>query len=133
MGQFTGDLQILLYTTKEQFMPCCAFYELLLEESPYYTWDEGPDDCGAKFHAGRGTIGVLCQTHAGALGPCALNLETGSVDQAYEGLRHVPQIRFLRTPETRPYGTRCFSVEDPCGNQINVYRRVSEPLTASDD
>ena len=121
MGAFTGDLQVLLYTTAEQFAPCRDFYAALLEASPYYTWDEGPEDCGAKFHAGRGTISVLCQEHRGPVGPSVINLETADVEGTYRRVQALPGVRITQEPVVKPYGTHCFSLLDPCGNQLNLY------------
>lgn len=121
MGAFTGDLQILLYTPAAQFDACRSFYESVLEVTPYYTWNEGPEDCGAKFRAGSGTISVLCQEHLGTAGPVMMNLETTDVDGVFLRICGVPGVQIVQRPVTKPYGTRCFSILDPCGNQINIY------------
>ncbi len=70
MTAFTGDIQILLYTEEENFSVCRDFYQTLLGQKPYYSWNESAQDCGAKFRAGRGTISVLCQAHDRKTGPC---------------------------------------------------------------
>ena len=84
MTAFTGDIQILLYTEEENFSVCRDFYQTLLGQKPYYSWNESAQDCGAKFRAGRGTISVLCQAHDRKTGPVIVNLETG----AYGCRRH---------------------------------------------
>ena len=96
MRPFTGDIQILLYTEEEKFSACRDFYQTLLRQEPYYSWNEGTQDCGAKFQAGRGTISVLCQAHDG-------------------------KVEIVGEPVTQSYGTRYFTVKDPCGNRINLY------------
>ena len=119
---FQGDIQILLYTEEETFSRCRDFYRVLLRQEPYYTWDENPQDCGAKFHAGRGTISVLCQLHDIQTGPVIINLEIDDVDRVYEAVRDMAEITVVHEPVTQSYGTRYFTVEDPCGNRINIYR-----------
>ena len=121
MGAFKRDLQILLYTPASQFAICCRFYECVLEEQPYYSWSDGPEDCGAKFHAGGGTISGLCQDHSGTAGPVMMNLETADVDDEFSRIRDIEGVQIIQKPVTKPYGTRCFSLRDPCGNQINLY------------
>lgn len=49
MTAFTGDIQILLYTEEENFSVCRDFYQTLLGQKPYYSWNESAQDCGAKF------------------------------------------------------------------------------------
>ena len=51
MTAFTGDIQILLYTEEENFSVCRDFYQTLLGQKPYYSWNESAQDCGAKFRA----------------------------------------------------------------------------------
>ena len=119
---FTGDIQILLYTDEMKFSVCRDFYRSLLGQEPYYTWDENPQDCGAKFRAGRGIISVLCQVHDLQTGPVIINLETADVDRVYEAVKDLPGISVVHDPVTQSYGTRYFTVEDPCGNRINIYR-----------
>lgn len=121
MSDFTGDLQILLYTEPEQFAACRDFYRAVLTDEPYYSWDEGPRDCGAKFRAGLGTVSVLCQEHPGQTGPSVLSLETEDVDGVFRRVQSLPGLRIVKEPHTKPYGTRCFFMQDPCGNQINVF------------
>ena len=52
MTAFTGDIQILLYTEEVDFSACRDFYQTLLGQEPYYSWNEGTQDRGAKFRAG---------------------------------------------------------------------------------
>ena len=47
MTAFTGDIQILLYTEEENFSVCRDFYQTLLGQKPYYSWNESAQDCGA--------------------------------------------------------------------------------------
>ena len=121
MTAFTGDIQTLLYTEEENFSVCRDFYQTLLGQKPYYSWNESAQDCGAKFRAGRGTISVLCQAHDRKTGPVIVNLETEDVDQTYQELTAAEGIRIVSKPVTQSYGTRYFAVEDPCGNRINLY------------
>ena len=121
IGAFSGDIQILLYVEPESFAPCSAFYQALLERPPYYTWEEEDSDRGAKFHAGGGTICVLCQDHLSEIGPSTISLETADVDRVYEKVQRLPGVRILTAPMTRPYGTRCFQMQDPVRNILNVY------------
>ena len=121
MTAFTGDIQILLYTEEENYSVCRDFYQTLLGQEPYYSWNEGTQDRGAKFRAGRGTISVLCQAHDRKTGPVIVNLETEDVDQTYQELTAAEGIRIVSKPVTQSYGTRYFAVEDPCGNRINLY------------
>ena len=121
MRPFTGDIQILLYTEEEKFSACRDFYQTLLRQEPYYSWNEGTQDCGAKFQAGRGTISVLCQAHDRKTGPVIVNLETEDVDQTYQELTAAEGIRIVSKPVTQSYGTSYFAVEVPCGNRINLY------------
>ena len=114
MTAFTGDIQILLYTEEVDFSACRDFYQTLLGQEPYYSWNEGTQDRGAKFRAGRGTISVLCQAHDRKTGPVI-------VDQTYQELTAAEGIRIVSKPVTQSYGTRYFAVEDPCGNRINLY------------
>ena len=93
MTAFTGDIQILLYTEEENFSVCRDFYQTLLGQKPYYSWNESAQDCGAKFRAGRGTISVLCQAHDRKTGPVIVNLETEDVDQTYQELTAAEGIR----------------------------------------
>ena len=46
MTAFTGDIQILLYTEEENFSVCRDFYQTLLGQKPYYSWNESAQDCG---------------------------------------------------------------------------------------
>ena len=46
MRPFTGDIQILLYTEEEKFSACRDFYQTLLRQEPYYSWNEG--DAGLR-------------------------------------------------------------------------------------
>ena len=124
MGIWKGDLQVLLYTKEDGFALCRDFCQAVLEQEPYYTWDEGPNDRGAKFHAGRGTIGVLCQDHPGTTGPVILNLETEAVDEEFGRLCAVSGLSRANAPRTTSYGTRFFTLTDPVGNRINLYRSV---------
>ena len=39
MTAFTGDIQILLYTEEEDFSACRDFYQTLLGQKPYYSWE----------------------------------------------------------------------------------------------
>ena len=48
MTAFTGDIQILLYTEEENFSVCRDFYQTLLGQEPYYSWNEGTQDRGAN-------------------------------------------------------------------------------------
>ena len=105
MTAFTGDIQILLYTEEENFSVCRDFYQTLLGQEPYYSWDEGTQDRGAKFRAGRGTISVLCQAHDRKTGPVIVNLETEDVDQTYQELTAAEGIRIVSKPVTQSYGT----------------------------
>ena len=59
MTAFTGDIQILLYTEEVDFSACRDFYQTLLGQEPYSSWNEGTQDRGATFRAGRGTSSVL--------------------------------------------------------------------------
>lgn len=93
MTAFTGDIQILLYTEEVDFSACRDFYQTLLGQEPYYSWDEGTQDRGAKFRAGRGTISVLCQAHDRKTGPVIVNLETG---QLISGLLLSVNLAFSR-------------------------------------
>ena len=86
MTAFTGDIQILLYTEEENFSVCRDFYQTLLGQKPYYSWNESAQDCGAKFRAGRGTISVLCQAHDRKTGPVIVNLETDIIGKYVEKL-----------------------------------------------
>ena len=113
MTAFTGDIQILLYTEEVDFSACRDFYQTLLGQEPYYSWDEGTQD--------RGAISVLCQAHDRKTGPVIVNLETEDVDQTYRELTAAEGIRIVSKPVTQSYGTRYFAVEDPCGNRINLY------------
>ena len=121
MRPFTGDIQILLYTEEEKFSTCRDFYQTLLRQEPYYSWNEGTQDCGAKFQAGRGTISVLCQAHDGKTGSVIINLETENVDETYQALVAEGKVEIVSEPVTQSYGTRYFTVKDPCGNRINLY------------
>ena len=44
MTAFTGDIQILLYTEEENFSVCRDFYQTLLGQKPYYSWNESAQD-----------------------------------------------------------------------------------------
>lgn len=41
MTAFTGDIQILLYTEEVDFSACRDFYQTLLGQEPYYSWNAG--------------------------------------------------------------------------------------------
>lgn len=121
MGIFKGDLQILLYTKETEFVACREFYQVVLGQEPYYTWDESISDRGAKFRAGRGTISVLCQDHQGNPGPVNLNLEAVDVDKEFSRLNAMNNLNHINVPKTTSYGTRFFTITDPIGNRINIY------------
>ena len=126
MNLFNGDIQVLLYVSENLFDACRSFYNALLGAAPYYQWDESALDRGAKFHAGTGTICILCQEHVCSIksGTTAISLETGDIGAIYKKISNISRNNKTYSDViTRPYGTRCFQIQDPAGNIINIYQK----------
>lgn len=117
------DCQLLLYVTEEQFDQCSAFYGEVLELESFYSWDEGSDDRGIKYHVGGAQIVVLVQENPFTeCGPVHFQIETEDLEAVYVSVKDHPLMKITQEPFVRPYGWKMFRCEDPAGNHINIYQ-----------
>lgn len=118
------DAQLLLYVTPEQFECCTKFYEDVFEVTSFYGWDEGPEDCGRKYHLGGMVLVVLAQEKPfdEPSVPANFQLEVEDVEALYERFVSVAPQAVTHPLFTRPYGWRMFRAADPAGNRINLYQ-----------
>lgn len=115
------EIQILLYTGKTEYQTEKAFIEDLLEREPYYSWNEGEEDRGAKFKLGTAVIVVLCQNVKGPVQKSILSIDVENPEELYRILIEKGNVQILEDLQVKPYGTCFFSILDPVGNKFNFY------------
>lgn len=60
-------------------------------------------------------------------GGCTIELEVDSVDEEYERLK-IYDVKFIKLPETYPWGRRSFLIQDLDGNIVNIYTNVNTEM-----
>ncbi|MNN33303.1 Glyoxalase-like domain protein [compost metagenome] len=58
-------------------------------------------------------------------GGCTIEVEVENVDEEYKRLKKL-DVKFIKLPETYPWGRRSLWIQDTDGNIVNIYTNVDQ-------
>ncbi len=104
---------------------CNEFYAGLLGLPVEDSWNEGPDDRGYRYRAGKGYIELLSRPPIQPFGPGMVALEADNVDRCYDELAAKGASFHTDIRDTYD-GRRIFRLLDPAGNIVEIYSYLED-------